>query len=185
MRTISIGFAILGTGLLTEGLTGFIADATIVDGLLASKLVADAGLVFLMFQLVAYLSFAWGYGIEVFGKAKSESGRTSAPDSVLPVGILLSTFGEWYDFTLFVYLLMVVLLAFIVFEAILIYTKNRRRSALLVLLGFGLILASHVLMLVSVAALAPIIFYEGTIAQFFGFVLLLWFLVRSGRFGST
>jgi len=185
LKAISIGFALLGTGLLVEGLTTFITDATVVNGLLAKSLVADAGLLFLALQLLAYFIFAWGYAIEIFGSSKAPFDKLTEPGTLLPVGILASTFGAYYDITLLAYLLMVALLAFIVFEAVLVFSRSRRKSALLVLLGFGVIFGSHVLMLDSVAALTQVTFYEGTFGQFIGFAMLLWFLVRSGRFGSS
>jgi len=185
LRAISVGFALLGTGLLVEGLTTFITDATVVNGLLAKSLVADAGLLFLALQLIAYFTFACGYAIEIFGSSKAPFDRLAEPGTLLPVGILTSTFGAYYDITLLAYLLMVALLAFTVFEAVLVYSRSKRKSALLVLLGFGVIFGSHVLMLDSVAALTQVTFYEGTLAQFIGFTMLLWFLVRSGRFGSS
>jgi len=185
LKAISVGFALLGTGLLVEGLTTFIADATVVNGLLAKSLVADAGLLFLTLQLVAYFTFAWGYAIEVFGSSRETIDSLKQTGTLLPVAILTSTFGAYYDLALLAYLLMVALLAFIVFEAVLVYGRSRRKSALLVLLGFGVLFGSHVLMLASVAALTQITFYEGTLAQFIGFIILLWFLVRSGRFVSS
>ncbi len=185
LKVISVGFAILGTGLLVEGLTTFIADATVVDGLLAKKLVADGGLIFLALQLVAYVSFVWGYGMQVFGKERAGTSRLTDPGAVLPVSVITLTFGAYYDVALLAYLLMVALLAFVVFEAVLIYGKNKRRSALIVLLGFALILVGHVLMLDSIAARLPTTFYDGTVAQFVGFILLLWFVVRSGRIRAT
>ena len=185
LRMVSIGFAILGTGLLVEGITTYIADATVVEGLLAKRLVADGGLIFFALQLVAYVTFAWGYGTEVFGRTRSGGRDSVEPGAVLPVSIIASTFGVYHEVALLVYLMMVALLAFIVFEAIMIYVRGKKRSALLVLLSFGLIFAGHLLMLDSVVALTPLTFYEGTIVQFVGFVSLLWFLIRSGRLGTA
>jgi hypothetical protein len=179
---ITLGFALLGTGLLIEGLTYVIANATIVNGLLAKKLLSDAGLLFLGLQVAAYASFAMGYGFEVFSRQKP--GDIDRPELVLPAGVLVTIFGGLYDEALGAYLFMVALLAFIVFEELLIFSKNRRQSAFLVLLGFGLILGAHLFMLDSVVALAPSTFFAGTVLQFFGFVLLLWFLMRSARFGT-
>lgn len=184
LRAMSLGFTFLGIGLITEALTGIIAGATIADEFFARRLVADAGLVFLLLQLGAYIVLAWGYGVGAF-RRKPQVETPSMPASAVPAAILVIAFGVWYNFALLAYLLMVVLLAFVVVEAALIYARTKTQSPLLVLVGFGLIFIGHVFMLDSLVGLKPLVFYEGTIIQFFGFLSLLWFLLRSGRIGSA
>jgi len=49
----------------------------------------------------------------------------------------------------------------------------------MVLLAFGLVLVAHVVLLFSVLVLGPGLFVIGTSVQFFGFLSLLAFVVRS------
>ncbi|MDA4129040.1 MAG: hypothetical protein OK422_06275 [Thaumarchaeota archaeon] len=183
LRAISIGFMLLGISLSTEALTSVIAGQTIVEAFIAPRILqADEGVLFLVMQIAAYLTFAWGYTTGAFGKQKSSLVQSSA---VLLLAAAARPLTTYYDATVFFYLATVVLLAFVVFQGILIYARSKNRSPLLVLLGFGLILLGHVFMLDAVVALAPSPFYEGTAIQFVGFLSLLWFLVRSGRIGPT
>ena len=184
LKALGLGFSLLGTGLLLEGTTGLIADAMVGNGLLAKRLVSDSGVLFLSLQLVAYLFFALAYGSEMTGRGKVLTEAEIDSSRFWPIGALAATFGGLYDVALTAYLVMVALLMFVTFGALLAHGRSRSRSTLLVLLGFGLVLSGHVLMLESVATLTPGTFYAGTLVQFTGFVSLLWFLVRSGRLGA-
>jgi hypothetical protein len=183
LRAISIGFMLLGISLFTEALSSVIAGQTLVEDFIAPRfLQADTGVLFLIMQLAAYLIFAWGYTSGAFGAQKSLLVQSSAVLLLVAAARPLTTY---YNVTLFFYLGTVVLLGFVVFQGILIFSRSKNRSLLLVLLGFGLILLGHVFMLDAVVALAPGPFYTGTAVQFVGFLSLLLFLVRSGRIGPT
>ena len=77
-----------------------------------------------------------------------------------------------------------VLLGFIVFQGVLIHLRSKTRFSLLVLFAFVLLLAAHVVLLVSVSALSANLYLVGTLIQFLGFLSLLAFLLRSGRVGA-
>ena len=84
-----------------------------------------------------------------------------------------------YRFSLVSYFVSILLLAFIVFQGLLLRSGGKSRFSAMVLLAFGLILAAHVVLFLSVLVLGQGLFVIGTEVQFFGFLSLLAFVVRS------
>ena len=72
-----------------------------------------------------------------------------------------------------------VLLAFIMFQGVLLRSEDKRGLSGMVLLAFVLIFAAHFVLLVSVLVLGSGLFLIGTMVQFLGFLSLLVFVVRS------
>jgi hypothetical protein len=186
LRSMSIGFMLLGVSLATEAFTSALLGSSLPEAFIGRRLQAEESVIFLILQLLAYVVLAWGYAVGAYGKAKAPAGALAV--AFLPLAASAATQsggGAYYSLVILVYLVMVVLLAFVVFQAILVSARDRNGGSLLVLLGFALILFGHLFLLDSVVALRPILFYEGTVIQFFGFVSLLVFLIGSGRIGST
>ncbi len=181
LRAITFGFMLLGVGLLTEAGTSVVLGQTLVEIAVSRLLAVAATFTYLTLQMLAYIVFAVGYGYLAFGRSSKVAAvallAVSAPRLVDLAGL--------YRFAVVSYFVALVLLAFIVFQGILIHSRTRSGFSLLVLLAFGLILVAHVVLLVSVIQLAGGLFLVGTGVQFLGFLSLLVFLLRSGNVGTA
>jgi hypothetical protein len=181
LKAITFGFMLLGVGLLTEAGTSVALGQTLVEGVSSRILAELATFTYLSIQMLAYVIFAVGYGLVTF--------RTSQK---LAAGVVLAAATTriidlvgLYKYAIASYFVVLILLAFIVFEGILIHSKTASRFSLLVLLAFVLILVAHGVLLVSVLELAGNVFLVGAAVQFLGFISLLVFLLRSGRVGPA
>lgn len=180
LRSISVGFMLLGIGLLTEAITALVLGLTPIEVFAARLLTVFEAYLYLTLQLAAYVSFAWGYAIGAYGR-----GKTSAA-VLLAAGVKrITDIAFPYNFTFATYFVSAILLGFVVFQGLLLRTRKEERFSSLVLLGFGLMLVAHVMLLASLVTLSNILYLEGTLVQFLGFVSLLVFLVRSGRIGPS
>ena len=180
LSSISIGFMLLGVGLVAEAWTSILLGGTLVELLGTRELALIATFTYLSIQMGAYLAFAIGYAFLAFGKAGRTVGAAAAMASFPPI---VDLFGL-YRYAVVSYFVVLVLLAFIVFQGALIHSRARNRFSLLVLLAFVLLLAAHAVLLISVATLSGNLFLFGASVQFLGFVSLLLFLLRSGRVGA-
>jgi hypothetical protein len=181
LKAISLGFMLLGVGLLAEAGTSVALGRTLVEIAAQRTIVVAATLTYLSIQMVAYLIFAIGYGYMVFGRSQ----KVAAAALLATAASRIIDLAGLYRFAVVSYFVVLVLLAFIVYEGVLIHSETRSRFSLLVLLAFVFILAAHALLLVSVAELAGGLFLIGAAVQFLGFVSLLVFLLRSERIGSA
>jgi len=181
LKAITFGFMLLGVGLLAEAGTSVALGQTLVEILKSRVLAVMETLTYLSIQMVAYIVFAVGYGYLAFGRPQKV-----AAAALLATGAsrILNLLGL-YRFAVTSYFVVLVLLAFVVFQGVLIHSRSRSNFSLLVLLAFVLILAAHAVLLVSVIDLAGSLFLAGTGIQFLGFVALLAFLVRSARVGPS
>jgi hypothetical protein len=181
LRSISVGFMLLGVGLFAEAATSVSLGQTLVDILVSRVLAVIETFTYLTVQMVAYVVFAVGYGYLAFGR----SGKSVAASAALAVAPrVVGIAAGLYSFAIVSYFVVLLLLVFIVFQGALIHVRASSRFSLLVLLSFTFILAAHVILLASVVALAGLWFLVGDVVQFFGFVTLLVFLLRSGRVGA-
>ena len=73
------------------------------------------------------------------------------------------------------------LLLLIVIQGVRVFTHSKSNLALIVLFGFTLIFAGHLLMLTGVLGSLSGVFLVGNSIEFCGFLALLIFLVWSGR----
>jgi hypothetical protein len=181
LSSIAFGFMLLGVGLLIEAGTSGAVQQTLVRAFLSKILAAVETYTYLSLQMVAYLVFAVGYAVLTF--------RRSPKSAVLGAGILLATPKAanslgLYSYAVVSYFVVLVLLAFVVFQGVLIHSRSPSRFSLLVLVAFLLILAAHVVLLVSVVDLSEFLYLIGTAIQFLGFLSLFAFLLRSGRVGA-
>jgi hypothetical protein len=178
LRILSLGFMLLGVGLLAQ------ASAFIIFDLNGAKIsdrgvfVYGATFVYLALQAAAYLMIAMSYARRVQGGAAegAEAAATgvlliaSNPSSLLLLGTHVFEFGE---------LILAVLVGLIVFQGVLIYGENRNRGALTVLGAFSLILVAHVAKLSASVLSSGLVYLVGDLVQLAGFGLLLLFVLRS------
>jgi hypothetical protein len=181
LKAITLGFMLLGVGLLMEAGTSVLLGQTLVEIIVSRYLAVIATFAYLAIQMLAYVVFAVGYGYLAFGR----SGQVAAGITILAVAPRVIDLTGLYRFAVASYFVVLVLLAFIVFQGVLTHSKARTRFSLLVLSAFVLLLAAHVLLLVSIVDLSGAIFFLGTAVQFLGFISLLVFLLRSGRVGPA
>jgi len=129
-----------------------------------------AAATYLTVQMVAYLVIAIGYARAAYGG----QAKTAVPAVLVGAGAV-----GLYRFSLLSYFVVLILLAFVVFQGLLLHSGQKNRFSSAVLLAFGLILVAHVVLLASVITLGPLLFLIGTGIQFLGFLSLLIFVVRS------
>ena len=166
---ISLGFMLLGVGLAVDASTTLFSGRTLVQ-FSSRVLVQFASFTYLTVQMVAYLVIAIGYARAVYG---------SQQRPVAPAVIVTAAAVGLYRFSLLSYFVVLILLAFVVFQGLLIRSGQNTKFSAMVLLAFGLILIAHVVLLASVLTLGPVLFLIGTGIQFLGFLSLLIFVVRS------
>ena len=175
---ISIGFMLLGIGLVIDAGTSLISGRTLVDitGRTAGESFSDrvltllASLTYLTLQMVAYLIIGVGYLRSTYGRQSS---------AAAPAAVVGATLVSLYSFSILSYFVTVILLAFVVFQGLLLRSGHAGKLSGMVLLAFALIFAAHCVLLVSVLVLGSGLFLIGTAVQFLGFLSLLIFVLRS------
>ena len=167
---ISIGFMFLGVGLAVDAGTSLVSGRTLVQSLSDRVLTILASLTYLTIQMVAYLIIAVGYARVAYGNQIKVAA---------PVVLAGSAIAGLYRYSLLSYFVVLILLAFIVFQGLLLRSGEKKGLSGMVLLAFILIFVAHLLLLISVLTLGSGLFLIGTVAQFFGFLSLLVFVLRS------
>jgi len=175
LKAISVGFMLLGIGLIVDAGTSLVSGKTLVESFAGRELILLASFTYLTVQMVAYVVIAVGYAFSAYGKRIG---------NVAPVVLAGAAALGLYRFSLVSYFVTFILLAFVVFQGFLIHSRGRTRFSSIVLLGFSLILVAHFVLLVSVLTLGSGLFLIGTGVQFLGFVSLLAFVVRSEAVGA-
>lgn len=180
LRFVSVGFLLLGVGLATEGLTQALVGFTPVEVARFAGLEELVFLIYVIFQLIAYVTFTWGYAMGAFGRARQLESAAIVLPALTSARIL-----RLVVFSLRIYVLaqlvIVVLMLFVIVQGFFVYSRNRSVLALAVLSGFILILVAHVLLFISVIYLSTSLYLLGTFVQFMGFLALLFFLYRSSH----
>jgi len=169
LGAINVGFMLLGVGLAVDAGTSLVSGRLLVELPAERAFILLSSLTYLTLQLLAYLVIAVSYTRAAYGRPGA-----AAPAALAGVAAL-----GLYRFSLLSYFVTVILLAFIVFQGMLVRSEGRGRFSRTVLLGFGLILFAHLVLLLAVLVMGPTLFLAGTAVQFFGFVSLLAFVVRS------
>ena len=169
LGAVSVGFMLLGIGLAVDAGTSLVSGKLLVEFPAERVFTLLASFSYLALQMAAYLVVAVGYARAAYGKG----------EMAVPVVLAGAAALGLYRFSLLSYFVSMILLAFIVFQGLLLRSGGRSRFSAMVLLAFGLILGAHVILLLSVLALGPGLFVIGTGVQFFGFLSLLAFVVRS------
>lgn len=170
LRAISLGFMLLGVGLALDAGTSLLSGRTLVESYAERLLVLFASFSYLTIQMVAYLVIALGYSRAAFG---------GSPQNAAPLVLAGAAALGLYSYSVLSYLVVLILLAVVIFQGFLVHSGKSGKFSSAVLLGFGLILVAHLVLLLSVLTLGPGLFLIGTAVQFLGFVSLLVFVVRS------
>lgn len=182
LRYLSFGFMLLGIGLIFGAALMLLLAfdiARVVDNF---ELIYVATVSYLLLQTLAYLSFAVGYARGAYSNAREELTSTLSLFPVMALPRLPRSYLLLgYHINSALQLVILILLAFVIFQGALIYSRTRGRFSLLVLSGFSLIFIAHAVMLASSLIPSAIVFTAGAIIQFFGFISLLVFLLNSGR----
>jgi len=158
-----LGFALLSSGTFCHGLSLTLAALGPRHAL--ARLVAASSLASLAAETAAYLLIALGY---------TRASRAAAPALLLlanwpsPLGTLFGVAD-------------LILLAYIVLNALAVYSATRDRSTLLPLLGFSTLLASQCLRLAALAA--PRLALASRLLYFLGLLSLLYLAVEVSREG--
>ena len=166
---INIGFMLLGIGLAVDAGTSLVLGRVLVEFPAERALALLASFSYLALQMAAYLAMAVSYARAAYG----------SQGAIAPVVLAGVAALGLYRFSLISYFVSVLLLAFIVFQGILLRSGGKSGFSAMVLLAFGLVLFAHVVLLLSVLVLGPLLFVIGTGVQFLGFLSLLAFVVRS------
>jgi len=174
LGAISLGFMLLGIGLLAEAFTAFFTGKVLVESYAERLFVLFASFAYLTIQVVAYLVIAIGYWRTTYGKQAS----MAAPAVVGAVAVSL------YNFSLLSYFVSLILLGLVVFQGLLLRSGTRSRFTGTVLLAFVLILVAHIVLFASVIVTGAGLFLVGALVQFAGFLSLLVFVVRSEVVGT-
>ncbi len=185
LRLLSLGFMLLGLGLLAQGsvLTLYLFNiGRITDRI---NLTYEATALYLLLQVVAYLLIGLGYARRMHTAPNPEP-KTSIPAAAL-VAMAASTTIPALRTRLFEFseLVTIILVALIAFQALLVYSENRSRFPLLVLTAFTLILFAHIGSLLSAVLSSGALYLVGGLIQLAGFSVLLYFVIRSGRVGTA
>ena len=173
LGAINIGFMLLGIGLAVDAGTSLVSGRLLVELPAEKTLTLLASVSYLAIQMVAYLAVAVGYARAAYGR----------PQMAAPVVLAGAAALGLYRFSALSYFVTVLLLAFVVFQGLLLRSGGKSRFSAMVLLAFGLILVAHVVILFSVLVLGSGLYIIGTGVQFFGFLSLLAFILRSEMIG--
>jgi hypothetical protein len=194
LKFISLGFLLLGIGLLTEASIFFVAAFGIGNFVSARLLVLGTSIIYKLLQIIAYLIFAIGYIRSAFFSTPKKMNTGGSAVAVILLFLSVGTvagkgYPELVQLSREVFVvsevLSIVFLATLVFAGLLGYIEGRNRLSLLVLVSFGLILGAQAVALWSVVLVSEYLtsIYSGI--QFIGFLSLLVFILRSRKIGST
>ncbi len=175
LRAISLGFMMLGVGLVVDAGTSLFTGRLLVESYAERVLVLLATFTYLTLQMVAYLVIALGYSRAAYGGSKMEA--------TLPAALVGTAAVTLYGYSVLSYLVSVVLLGIVLFQGFLLRSGGKSRFSNIVFLAFGLILTAHLVLLLAVLSLGAGLFLIGTGVQFVGFLSLLAFVVRSEVIG--
>ncbi len=175
LSAISLGFMILGIGLAVDAGTSLFTGKLLVESFAERVLGLVATFAYLTMQMAAYAVIAVGYSRATYGRGQ--------PGTAVSAAIVGSAAIGLYGYSLLSYFVSLVLLAFVVFQGFLLHSEGKSRFSNPVLIGFGLILAAHLVHLLAVLSLGVGLFLVGTGIQFVGFLSLLVFVLRSETVG--
>jgi len=169
LGAVSIGFMLLGIGLVVDAGTSLVTGRLLIEFPADRLVTVLASFTYLTVQMVAYLVIAVGYGRAAYGGASK---------AVVPA-VLVGWAANLYGYTVLSYFVVLLLLAFVVFQGFLLRSGKKGGMSAIVMLAFGLVLFAHIVLLVSVLTSGRLLFLTGTGIQFLGFLALLVFVIRS------
>ena len=188
LRYISLGFLLLGLSLFLEAGTENLARITPVDAVRVRGLELGAYLIYTALQFVAYLVIAWGYVLSTLRRPEGAASAGPAPaagagPSLLAVLLTRTTVTAVFVFAIYLFsqLAVVILLLVIVYHGVVVFSRTKSNVALMVLFGFALIFAAHIVLFSSAVYTSEALLLIGNTVQFCGFAALAFFLYWSGR----
>jgi len=170
---VSMGFMLLGLGLLIEGSTSLVVLLRAHGYLLYARL---STFLYVILQVLSYLVIAIGYAKTTFQKIQLTAVFVlSARQRVLEI------LRQEFFLQLTGGLVSLVLLTLIVFQAILVYSHSKNRVSLYVLSGFCFVFLGQALTLASILASSALLYTLSSAAKFAGFVFMASLLSGGGR----
>ncbi len=192
LKFISVGFVMLGSGLLIEAST-FSLIVFGVGNLTTDRIFAltTAGL-YEILQLGAFFVFAFGYLRSAFASKRT----TMNPAAALVIFAFpaINSTGSQRLREMFLLvrqiwavseILSVIFVLIVVLVGLLGYSETRHRFSLFIMLAFFLIFCAQVFDLWTALSISVRLDVLGSIIQFAGFLTLLIFLVWRGRIGPA
>jgi len=169
---VSMGFMLLGLGLLIEGSTSLVVLLRAHGYLLYARL---STFLYVILQVLSYLVIAIGYAKTTFQKIQLTAVFVlSARQRVLEI------LRQEFFLQLTGGLVSLVLLTLIVFQAILVYSHSKNRVSLYVLSGFCFVFLGQALTLASILASSALLYTLSSAAKFAGFVFMASLLSGGG-----
>lgn len=170
---VSMGFMLLGLGLLIEGSTSLVVLLRAHGYLLYARL---STFLYVILQVLSYLVIAIGYAKTTFQKVQGVTAVfvLSARQRVLEI------LRQEFFLQLTGGLVSLVLLTLIVFQAILVYSHSKNRVSLYVLSGFCFVFLGQALTLASILASSALLYTLSSAAKFAGFVFMASLLSGGG-----
>ncbi len=190
LKFISIGFVMLGVGLLIEA-SVFSLIVFNVGDLTTDRIFALAtAALYEILQLGAFFVFAFGYLRSAFA---SRSRTASTALAMLAFPAITSTgsarLREMFSFVRQIWaiseIFSVIFVAIVVLVGLLGYSETRHRFSLFVMMSFFLILCAQVFDLWTALSISVRLDVAGSIIQLAGFLTLLIFLVWRGKIGPA
>jgi hypothetical protein len=192
LKFISVGFVMLGCGLLIEAST-FSLIVFGVGNLTTDRIFAltTAGL-YEILQLGAFFVFAFGYLRSAFTSKRT----TMTPAAALAIFAFpaINSTGSQRLREMFLLvrqiwavseILSVIFVLIVILVGLLGYSETRHRFSLFIMLAFFLIFCAQVFDLWTALSISVRLDVLGSIIQFAGFLTLLIFLVWRGRIGPA
>jgi hypothetical protein len=192
LKFISVGFVMLGLGLLIES-SVFSLIVFGVGDLTTDRIFALAtAALYEVLQLGAFFVFAFGYLRSAFS-SKPKVGSVGTAALLFAFPAITSTgstrLREMFHFVRQIWVISevcsVVFVALVVLVGLLGYSETRHRFSLFVILSFVLILCAQIFDLWTALSISIRLDVVGSIIQFAGFLTLLIFLVWRGKIGPT
>ena len=167
LSDLSTGFLVLSTGMFGR----------VIGTLYFIQLGEESGLILTIVTIAYGASRIMAYILFVISTRPTHYRQEQEQDDVDGIGLmLLATFLVDPSLEVIAILVLVV----VVLQAILNYMSTRSKFARYVLIGFFLLLLSHIWM-VQVSAAAPGYYLMSQAAQLLGFLSLLVMLIKAGR----
>lgn len=191
LKFISIGFIMLGAGLLIESWSYFFVVFGVGDLATDRAFTLITAAMYQVLQLGAFFIFALGYLRDALSSRKSDS--VNAATLAAAVFPILSTgpgrFQQMLQFAREVWIvaeiLSILFVGIVIVVGFLSYSATRHRFSLFVMLSFLLIFLAQIFDLWTVLSISVRLDLVGSAIQFAGFLSLLVFLIWRGKIGST
>lgn len=193
LKFISLGFIMLGTGLLIEAFVFSLVVFNIGDIVTVRIFALGTAALYDILQVGAFLLFAVGYLRSAFASQRFKIESVGAAAIAL---VILPTVNSGYvrlrdlfhlvrTISAASELLSVIFLALVVFVGLLGYSETRHRFSLLVMISFVLILAAQAFQLWTALSVSVRLDIVSSTVQFAGFLSLLIFLVWRNKIGPA